>query len=83
MAKTERMYASALLDGETKLAAAASFALALDNLDSIAAAEGREALFDTLEVSIERTKISLGTIVEPGLASGYTTITVSAEAVRK
>lgn len=81
--KTERLYASAGLDGENKLSAAASFALALDNLAIAARAEGREVLFDTLGVKIESTVIDNRVLSDASPSrETYATITVSAEAVR-
>lgn len=80
--KTERLYASTNLQGDDWVTASHSIALALQNLANDALVKGREALFDTLEVQIERTQVDQRSFGEPTMIDGYATITVSAEAVR-
>lgn len=81
--KTERLFASASLVGDDKGHAAMSFATALTNLEVEAKKQGREVLFDTLEVGIERDVRDERTITGGHLnVSTYAIITVSAEAVK-
>lgn len=79
--KTERLYASAPLNGDSMGLAQLSFGTALSLLRVKGADEGREVLFDTLEVEIERNTVDVSSIADSGRASTYVTITVSAEAV--
>lgn len=83
--KTERLYASAGLVGETAASALESVRLAFAVLETDAKRNGREVLFDTLELSIERVTDDVRTLtdVASSKVSTFTSIVVSAEAVRR
>lgn len=82
--KTVRLYASNGLVGNTLASATASFAQALANLEAAGKREGREVLFDTLNVEIERSSVETSTIGgESTVEATFTTINVDAEAVLK
>jgi hypothetical protein len=81
--KTERMYATVYLDGENAVEASMSFARALAKLDEVITADGREGLFDTLDVGIERRVTDNRTLMSTrNDAATITEITVSVEAVK-
>jgi len=82
--KTERLYASASLDGDGRASVMRSLEEALASLELKASSEDREVLFDTLDISIERTKFDDRTFLD-ALSDTYVTyaeIAVSAEAFR-
>jgi hypothetical protein len=85
--KTERLYVSAPLDGTTDISAAESFSMAISNLVVAGQESGREVLFDTLEVTIDRETVDDGTtwdrINRQSTISTFATITASAEAVKR
>lgn len=80
--KTERIFATSSLDGETHITAGASLGHALTLLQEEGERQGREVLFDTLEVSIEREEIDDFTY-DSRTRAVFPTIVVSAEAVRR
>jgi hypothetical protein len=62
--KTTRIYASATLNGDTALTVAASLHEAVLNLGKEADREKRLALFDTLDISIERSSVDERTMAD-------------------
>lgn len=80
--KTERLYATATLNGETALTAAASLHEAILNLAKRGDSEGRLVLFDTLDVTIERRTVDDRTFADHSKTQSYVSIEVSAEAVK-
>lgn len=81
--KTERLYATATLNGETALTAAASLHEAILNLAKRGDSEGRLVLFDTLDVAIERRTVDDRTFfADHSKVQSYVSIEVSAEAVK-
>jgi hypothetical protein len=83
--RTVRLYAGAILNGDTALTVAASLHEAILNLGKEADAEKRLALFDTLDISIERSYVDDRTFADVLFGAkrteGYAQITVSCEAV--
>jgi hypothetical protein len=81
--KTERLYASFPLQGADSESAALSLKGAIVELEKEGKHQGREILYDTLDVAIERTVSDVRTLMDagPNLSSAYTNIQVSAEAV--
>jgi hypothetical protein len=81
--RTERLHASAILNGDTALTAAASLHEAVLNLASVGDREDRLVLFDTLDVSIERGGVDDRTFSElSSIVATRIVINVSAEAVK-
>lgn len=80
--KTERLYATATLNGETALTAAASLHEAILNLAKRGESEGRLVLFDTLDVTIERRTVDDRSWADSSRVQSYVSIEVSAEAVK-
>jgi len=79
--KTERLFASVALDGESRETALTSFAGALDQLEETAKQQGREVLYDTMMVSTDRNRIDNSSIANTSTIE-YVTIYVEADAVR-
>lgn len=81
--KTERIFASAPLDGTDSVTTAMSFQHAIVNLGMQGHQAKRIVLFDTLEVSIERSTMDERTIMDAlsKTVQTFASIEVSAEAV--
>lgn len=83
--RTTRLYASSLLNGDTALTVAASLHEAILNLGKEADHEKRLALFDTLDISIERNSVDDVTFADvlhgTRRTETWATIQVSCEAV--
>lgn len=84
MAKTERMYASAELDGASSASASSSVVEAIANLVVEGEKHKRDLLWDTLEVSIETDQIDMRTFASLSTPTQtYRYIQVSALGVLK
>ena len=84
MPKTMRIHASTGLDGDDQLSANQSLAEAIDKLGLECQEQGREALWDTLEVEIDREgfdDVQFGG--DPIRCSQIATVRVSALAVKR
>lgn len=80
--KTQRVYASAQLNGTSEISTGQSLLKAIDNLSIEGSRQGREILFDTLDISIDREAVDDRTLMGAGSRiSANTTIQVSAEGV--
>lgn len=85
MAKTERLYGEAVLDGDGRVEVNLTIAMALNNLERKAIAQDRELLWDTLDMGIEEFVMDDRTLTQ-GDADRQNTrrsLTVSALAVRR
>ena len=82
MAKTERIYASATLNGDDVEHAIGSFSIALHALRAEGVMQKREVLFDTLEAEIESNEDTIVQYRTERTVIVSKSITVSAEAVR-
>lgn len=82
--KTRRVYAGASLNGEDRIAVIHSIVTALDALDEVAEAEGRDVLWDTTDLSINQIEIDQRTLSGEGEQKvEFSLIEVSALAVLK
>lgn len=81
--KTERIFASAPLNGTDAVTTATSLQEAIVNLGVQGQRAKRVVLFDTLEVSIERSTMDERTIMDalPKTVQTFASVEVSAEAV--
>ena len=78
--KTERLFASVNLDGESRETVLASFARELDQLEESAKRQGREVLYDTMVISTDRKRIDNSSFAHTSTIE-YVTIYVEADAV--
>lgn len=80
--KTKRIFEAADFSGSDFSDAIGSVNNALALLRDRGLREGREVLYDTLEVTIERDVVDASTLEQPAIEN-IVTIVVSAEAVRR
>jgi len=82
--KTVTIYESRSFDGTSKGTAFLSISKLLDQIERKAEKEGREVLYDTMEISIERERIERRTLAEEYAAvTDRVALTASAMAVLK